>query len=224
MLTIFFVTSFVVSPIVSARVIFDSDRNRVLSEKSEATSSSNRGKSTQAKAKIQARLAALKEKHAEKLEEKAAQACEKVEAKITKRSEKLSERAQRMTTRFNTISDKVQNYYEEKLVPDGIVVENYDALIRDIENKSMLVEDALVSAGAVLDEFDCTGNNPKGILELFRDDMKAVISALKEHRTAVVNLIVAVRTKGKNIKSPGATDSAETATDSAVPATSSAEN
>jgi hypothetical protein len=45
--------------------------------------------------------------------------------------------------------------------------------------------------------------------------MKGVIGALQGYKKTVINLLVAVKTKGKNIKSPVATESAKPATPSA---------
>ena len=52
--------------------------------------------------------------------------------------------------------------------------------------------------------------DPKSHLKEFKDDMKAAISALKNYKKSVVNLIVSVRTKGENLKDPVATSSAGT--------------
>ena len=207
------VFSFVFATSASARFMYE--RPRVLHEQDEATSSATRR--DQIKQKVHDRLEELKEKFEARLEARKEKLCERVEAKITKRSEQLVNRAHRMTDRFDKIAERVEEYYTEKLVPQGATINNYDALVADVAAKGEAVDGALENAGSSIDEFDCSGDTPKGILTLFRGDMRSVIAALKDHRTAVVNLIVAVRTKGKNIKSPGATESAEPATGSAEP-------
>ena len=213
LLSLFLVFSFVFATSVSARILFE--RPRVLHEQDEATSSAT--KREQAKQRVHDRLEKLKEKFEARLEARKEKLCERVEAKITKRSEQLVNRANRMTDRFDKIAERVKEYYTEKLIPPGATIDNYDALVADVTAKGAAVDEALANAGSSIDEFDCNGDTPKGILALFRGDMRSVIAALKDHRTAVVNLIVAVRTKGKNIKSPGATESAEPATGSAEP-------
>jgi hypothetical protein len=45
-------------------------------------------------------------------------------------------------------------------------------------------------------------------LRAFRQDMVGVIRALKEYKESVIKLLVAVRTKAKNLKSSTATGSA----------------
>ncbi|MDP2721058.1 MAG: hypothetical protein Q8O75_03910 [bacterium] len=176
--------------------------SKVLTAKDASPSAANKDK----KQEIQQKLDAVKLK-----------VCQKREAAIRKRSSKLAIRAENMTTRFNKIASRVEEYYTNRLVPKGVTVENYDAIVADIENKEAAVNNAVANAKMAISSFSCDADNPKGKLADYHDSMKAVIAALKEYRTSVVNLIVAVRTKGKNIKSPGASNSAQ-------PATSSAEN
>lgn len=204
-LSLLIIFSFVFTTSASAMFVFPRN-NRVLSETDESTGSATRR--DKIKNRIHDRLEKLKEKFEERLEARKEKICERIEAKITKRSDRLVEKANNMTTRFDKIAGKVKDYYTEQLVPRGVVVENYDALVASIEVKKMKVSEALDNAGEVVGEFDCSGENPKGILRLFRDDMKSVIIALREYRKSVVNLIVAVRTKGKNIKTDEATSSA----------------
>jgi len=201
LLSLFLVFSFVFTASVFAR--FEFERPRVLHGEDQATSAAT--KREQALQRVHDRLEKLQEKFEARLEARAEKLCERVD------------RAHRMSDRFDKIAERVKEYYTEKLVPLEATIENYDALVADVTAKGAAVDEALENADASIDEFDCSGDTPKGILALFRDDMKAVIAALKAHRTSVVNLIVAVRTKGKNIKSPGATESAEPATGSAEP-------
>jgi len=204
-LSVLIIFSFIFTASASARFVFPGN-DRVLSETDESTASATRR--DKIKERIHDRLEKLKEKFEERLEARKEKICERIEAKITKRSDRLVEKAGNMASRFDKIVGKVKDYYTEKLVPRGVVVENYDALVADIEAKKMKVTEALDSAGEVISEFDCSGEKPKGILSLFRDDMKNVITALREYRKSVVNLIVAIRTKGKNIKTEEATSSA----------------
>ena len=82
----------------------------------------------------------------------------------------------------------------------------------DVAAHEAAVNDALANSQSGISSFDCDATDPKGRLDNFKVDMKAVIVALKEYRTSIVNLLVAVRTKGKNIKTSEATGSAEPTT------------
>ncbi len=209
-LTIFVVFAFVFTSFASA--IYGLSPK--LPHNEGATSSATKD---EIKERVQDRIDNLKEKFEARLEEKKKKICERVEARINKRSDRLVTRAERMTDRFDKIADKVKDYYTDKLVPKGVTIDNYDALVADIATKGAAVDEVVATAKAAISEFDCDGDSPKGVLSLFRGDMKTVITALKDYRTSVVNLLVAVRTKGKNIKSPGATGSSEPATGSASP-------
>lgn len=147
-----------------------------------------------------------------KLEAKKLQICEKVESKIKNRSVKMVTKAESMVTRFGKIATKVKDYYTNKLLPKGGTIDNYEALVADVAAHEAAVNDAVANAQSGISSFDCDANDPKGRLGNFKVDMQEVKTALKDYRTTIVDLLVAVRTKGKNIKSPGATSSAEPTT------------
>ena len=72
-------------------------------------------------------------------------------------------------------------------------MENYDALVSDIDAKKIEAQAALENAKANSTQFTCDSDNPKGQLSDFREDMQAFKTALHEYRAAIKNLIVAVR-------------------------------
>ena len=121
-------------------------------------------------------------------------ACEVVEESLETRSAKIVMLAERILERFDNISQRVQEYYMTKLVPEGYTVENYDELLEEIESRKDDAESALDAAKAVADEFDCDLDDPKGTLMQFKEEMLAVIAALHEYRLAIKDLMVAVRT------------------------------
>lgn len=146
--------------------------------------------------------AALRE---EKLTEVKLRVCEKRKDGIVRRSTKLAERAQRQLTNFEQKANRVEDFYNNKLVPKGITLDNFDELIAEIEAKKQAVDEATTSAKTAAESFDCSADDPKGQLTNYRTDMQNAISALKDYRTAIKNLIVAVRTAAAKI----ATDSAD---------------
>lgn len=102
---------------------------------------------------------------------------------------KLSENTFRV---FSAISTRVQTFYADKVLPSGATVPNYQELIADIEAKKVAASDALASSQTNLDSFNCDGNTSE-LFGNFRQDMQKTKTALKEYRTAIKNLIVAVR-------------------------------
>ena len=121
-------------------------------------------------------------------------ACEAVENSIKTRSDKIVLLAEKILEKFDNISLRVQEYYMTKLVPEGYTVENYDGLLAEIEARSDDVQSALVEAEASADEFDCDSEDPKGTLMQFKEEMLAVVDALRQYRLAIKDLIVAINT------------------------------
>ena len=199
--TVLLILLFAFSTVVSARHFSVS---RVFNDNSNATSSASKKEER----------TALKQ---EKLEARKLKFCEKVESRINTRSVKMVTKAESMITRFDKIAGKVKDYYTNKLLPKGGTIDNYDALVADVAAHEAAVNEVVANAQSGISSFDCEANDPKGQLHNFKVDMKAVITTLKDYRKSVVNLLVAVRTKGKNIKTSEATGSSEPATSSASP-------
>jgi len=128
-----------------------------------------------------------------KLTEAKLKACQNREAAIQKRSTQLTKTAENMLTKFDSIATRVETHYTSKVVPSGKTVSNYDALVAEIATKKSTVQKDLNKANTDAAAFSCTSDDPKGILTQFRTDMQAVKQDLKDYRTSIKNLIVAVR-------------------------------
>jgi len=142
-----------------------------------------------------------------RLTEAKLKACQARENAIKRRTKQLVELATTMREKFDAIAGRVEKYYTSKVVPSGKTVANYDSLVADIQAKKGAVQTALTVAQGNAESFACTSDDPKGQLSQFREDMRAVKSALKDYRTSIKNLIVAVRsvtgtTKSNNPTSP----------------------
>lgn len=120
--------------------------------------------------------------------------CQSGEASIKKRTTSLVNLVENMESKFTSIAGRVENYYITKLVPAGKTVANYDTLVADIAVKKAAVSTLLTSAQNDVASFSCTSNDPKGDMAKFRVDMQNVKKALKDYRTSIKSLIVAVRT------------------------------
>ncbi|KKS13791.1 MAG: hypothetical protein UU67_C0016G0004 [Candidatus Daviesbacteria bacterium GW2011_GWB1_41_5] len=139
-------------------------------------------------------------------------ACQTREDAIKKRASRLTQLATNMEGKFDKHAQRVEEYYTSKVVPSGKAVANYDSLVADIDAKKAAVAAALTTAQNDANNFSCTGDDPKGQLTQFRKDMQAVKKPLKNYRTSIKNLIVAVRsvtgtTERENQKSPKPTSS-----------------
>ncbi len=121
------------------------------------------------------------------------QACQSVSKNITKRSVNLTNQVAEMEKKFTSIAAGVEKYYQQKVVPTGVTLSNYDALVADITTRANAVTPLLTVIQADAADFICTGDNPSAQLKQFSTDMRAVLHALQEYRTGIHNLIVAIR-------------------------------
>ncbi len=132
-----------------------------------------------------------------KVTEAKLRACQAKENSIKKQMSQLEKMATKMLENFSEIQGRVEKYYTDKVLPSGKSVANYSALTADIQTKKTAVQTAIAKVKAGTAGFSCAGD-PKEQMKQFRDGMREVKSALKDYRTSIRNLIVAVRSLGKN--------------------------
>lgn len=120
-------------------------------------------------------------------------ACEARSTAISTRLSQLIDMATNMLEVFDSHATRVKNFYTNVVLPSGKTVANYDALIANIDAKKQAVIDAWNKAKTNSEAFSCTNGDPKQLLSQFRLDMQATKKALKDYRTAIKNLIVAVK-------------------------------
>lgn len=120
--------------------------------------------------------------------------CKIRERNIINRSNSMVAHAHRLVQFFDSIATRVENYYSSKLVPSGKTLPNYDALVADIKVNKDAITRLLQVVQSDAANFKCEGDDPKGQLDKFREDMHAVITGLKTYRISVRNLTVAVST------------------------------
>lgn len=134
--------------------------------------------------------------------------CESREDTIVSRMSQLVRLSENMLSVFDKHLARVQNYYLTVVVPAGSTVANYDDLVADTAAKKAVVQTALANAQADVDDFSCTTGDPIAHLATFRTDMQTVKTALKEYRSSIKNLIVAVRTAAEALETPTPTPTA----------------
>lgn len=118
--------------------------------------------------------------------------CEAREDAVKNRGNSLMKLSVKMVGKFDAISKRIQEFYTIKLLPNGKVVTNYDSLVADINTKKSAVETAIKNVPDA-STFDCSSDDPKGLMTTFREGMQKVKTALHEYRTSIKNLLVAVK-------------------------------
>lgn len=104
----------------------------------------------------------------------------------------MTTHAENMMRVFDRISERVQNYYQQKLVPNGQTLPNYQALIADIQAKRNAIPPLLTAAKVSAESFTCNNQAPGTQVKQFNQDIQQVIAAMHVYRKSVRNLIVAV--------------------------------
>lgn len=127
-----------------------------------------------------------------RLQDAKLKACQAREDGIKKRSDQLTKMATNMLEKFDSIAQRVKDYYTSSVVPSGKTVSSYDDLVADISAKKVAVQTALIKAQNDVTSFNCDDNDPKGQMMTFREDMQGVKQELKDYRTSIKDLIVAV--------------------------------
>ena len=116
-------------------------------------------------------------------------ACQNRQTAITNIMSRLSDRGQKQINLFSSIADKTEAFYTKK----GNTLSTYDALVADLAAKKALAQTAVDAVTSSSANFKCDGTDPKGVATTFKDKLKVEITALKDYKTAVKNLIVGVK-------------------------------
>lgn len=130
-----------------------------------------------------------KEEASKRLSDTKRTVCENRKGRIATLTDGVAERAEKQIAVLTKISERVQAFYQEK----GMTLATYDALVSDVDAKKAAAEAALADIRTRAEGFDCSGEDPKGNLGIYKETVKTKIAAIKEYRTAVRNLIIGVK-------------------------------
>lgn len=134
------------------------------------------------------------------------QACQKRETAVNNIIARIVDRSTKQIAVFDTIATRTENFYTSK----GQTVANYDTLVAAVNTAKSKAQSDL-AAMKTTDTMVCTGNDPKGIVGAFKDDLKLEIADLKAYKTAIKNLIVAVKSvQGTDSKTSNSSSSSTT--------------
>lgn len=165
-------------------------------QKAEDAKAQAQARADEAKARAQAkaeetkaRTQAKTEESKQRLEGKKLEQCQAREQRIDATMTQMTSRGEKHYDVFTKIADRVKTFVDTK----KLTVENYDALVAEVDAKAAAAQAAIQSTKSVGDVFSCDSDNPKIASTAFRDAFKAQVAALKDYRTAIKNLIVAVK-------------------------------
>jgi len=144
-----------------------------------------------------------------KLNQTRLRVCEARKNGITQRATFMLTHGGKINTGHMKIQERVNEYYNNHLVPEGYVLPNYQELIDDMaaaKANVLTVLDLAKESGA---NFDCSGDDPKGKLDAFKEDMKELIAANKAYRQSVHNFVKAVLELARQAKADQSGDQGE---------------
>lgn len=161
---------------------------------------------------LKMRASEAAQKRIEKLSEARLRLCEARQKGIAQRIKYMLQRGKIIHTGHQKIYQRVDEFYNNKLVPNGYSLSNYDDLKAEIEANKANVQTLLDAAKASGEAFDCSSDDPKGQAQAFHEDIKALIEANNSYKQSVHNFVKAVRDLAKTARldkiSPSATQSA----------------
>ncbi len=116
-------------------------------------------------------------------------ACQAHQAAIQTIMTRAGTRGDNHIALFSKVTERVETFYKNK----GKTLATYDQLVSDIAAKKTAAQAAVTTVKTADTQFDCSSDNPKAQISVFRAEINAEIAALKEYRTSVKNLIVGVK-------------------------------
>lgn len=128
---------------------------------------------------------------AEKKKEEFQKACETRRENFKTRMESVTESVKTRTKSMNAIVDRIKAFVKN----NNLTVPNYAALLAAVQTQSQLAQSISTTVEKEGDGVDCSDSTAaKNSVAAFKDAVGQDVSALQAFKTAVVNLITAVRT------------------------------
>lgn len=137
------------------------------------------------------------------------QACEVHRKVINLRQTNIVTHTKNVQDRLGKLVVAVENFYTQKLVPQGKTVANYDALVADVNAKNTALTTALDKVKADTDGLTCEKDQARGQFATFRTDVQSLIKAVKDYRQSVIQLFQAVKKAAGSIEGKEASSSAK---------------
>ncbi len=129
------------------------------------------------------------EERAIKLEANKLRICEKRQGQITSIMQNIAKRGVAQVAVFDKIADRTKEFYATK----GYYISEFTTLASEVDAK---YDAALVASNetvALSETWTCSMDDPKGNITALREAKTAEVAALKEYKTSIRNLIVAVK-------------------------------
>lgn len=159
-----------------------------------------REKNLEIRENLKNRASEAAQKRKEKLSEARLKVCKARVQAIGNRLKAMYKRATVIHKGHEKIYAKVDEFYNNKLVPNGYTLSNYADLKAEIEANKANVQALLDAAKESGTGFSCDSEDPKGQVDAFQEDMKALIEANKTYKESIHTFVKAVRDLAKTAR------------------------
>ena len=133
-----------------------------------------------------------------RLESAKLRACQNREKASQSIMMRIADRSTKQLDVFTKIADRTQVFYESK----GNVAEGYGELVADVADKKATAESAISTIESMSGSFSCESDDPKGVMVEFKTALQTRNTVLKEYKTAIKDLIVAVKSAQSTAAEP----------------------
>jgi len=142
--------------------------------------------------------------------------CQTREARISNRFTNLKSLGAQVQQAYEGHMARIDYYYNNTLVPQGFVLQNYEALKAEIAANQVEVNATMEQVRNAGQSFSCNSEDPKGEVDAFRLNMSTMIAANKEYKLSVRAFAVAVRDLAKESKDVTLNEESEVTTETVV--------
>jgi hypothetical protein len=102
---------------------------------------------------------------------------------------RIADRGSRHLALITDVATKTEAFYAKS----GKTLSNYDTLVAAVNSDQAAAQTAANLVKSDSTSFSCDGTDPTGVVQTFRDDVKAEVTALQTYRTAVKDLLAGVK-------------------------------
>lgn len=120
--------------------------------------------------------------------------CQNREKVINNVMLRVKDRSEKQLAVFERISQRVQEFYVSK----GYQIANYDDLVANINSYNQNVRSMVQNMSNVNQNFDCASDDPKSMINNFKDSESSRLNAMKDYKSSINELLVSVKSAAES--------------------------
>jgi len=112
---------------------------------------------------------------------------------------RITNRGNRHLALNTDVATKVENFYTKS----GKTLSNYNALVTMVNTDKTAAQSAVNQVKTDSTSFSCSGTDPLGTLQQFKDDVNGEVTALQAYKSSVQGLITGVKSVATTTSTSG---------------------